>query len=42
MYLVKPALLLALAATCLAVLPAGYAADTKQKNAAVVRTDVTK
>jgi len=36
MYLVKPALLLALAATCLAVLPAGYAADTKQKNAAVV------
>ena len=36
MYLVKPALMLALAATCLAVLPAGYAADTKQKNAAVV------
>jgi peptidyl-prolyl cis-trans isomerase C len=36
MYLVKPALLLALAATCLTVLPAGYAADTKQKNAAVV------
>ncbi len=36
MYLVKPALLLALAATCLAVFPAGYAADTKQKNAAVV------
>ena len=36
MYLVKPALLLALAAACLAVLPAGYAADTKQKNAAVV------
>ncbi|HWH49744.1 MAG TPA: peptidylprolyl isomerase [Burkholderiales bacterium] len=36
MYLVKPALTLALAATCLAVLPAGYAADTKQKNAAVV------
>lgn len=36
MYSVKPALLLALAATCLAVLPAGYAADTKQKNVAVV------
>ena len=36
MYLVKPALLLALAVTCLAVFPAGYAADTKQKNAAVV------
>jgi len=36
MYLVKPALLLVLAATCLAVLPAGYAADTKQKNVAVV------
>lgn len=36
MYLVKPALLLALAATCLADLPAGYAADTKQKNVAVV------
>ena len=36
MYLVKPASLLALAATCLAVLPAGYAADTKQKNVAVV------
>jgi len=36
MYSAKPALLLALVATCLAVLPAGYAADTKQKNAAVV------
>lgn len=36
MYLVKPTLLLALAATCLAVLPAGYAADTKQKNVAIV------
>lgn len=36
MYLVKPALLLALAATWLAVLQPGYAADTKQKNAAVV------
>ncbi|MGH9576130.1 MAG: peptidylprolyl isomerase, partial [Terriglobales bacterium] len=36
MYSVKSALLLALAAACLAVLPAGYAADTKQKNAAVV------
>ena len=36
MYLVKPALLLALAFTCLAVLQPGYAADTKQKNAAVV------
>ncbi len=36
MYLVKPTLLFALAATCLAVLPAGYAADTKQKNVAVV------
>lgn len=36
MHLVKPALLLALAATCVAVLPAGYAADTKQKNAAIV------
>ncbi len=36
MYLVKPALLLAVAAACLAVLPPGYAADTKQKNAAVV------
>ena len=36
MYLVKPALLLALAAVFLAVLPAGYAADTKQKNVAVV------
>ena len=36
MYSVKSALLLALAAACLAVLPTGYAADTKQKNAAVV------
>ncbi len=36
MHLVKPALLLALAATCLAALSAGYAADTKQKNVAVV------
>jgi len=36
MHLVKPALLIALAATCLAVIPAGYAADTKQKNAAIV------
>jgi len=36
MYLVKPALLLALAVTCLAALQSGYAADTKQKNAAVV------
>ncbi|HKQ24396.1 MAG TPA: peptidylprolyl isomerase [Burkholderiales bacterium] len=36
MYLVKPALLLTLAFTCLAVLQPGYAADTKQKNAAVV------
>lgn len=36
MYSAKPALLLALVATCLALFPAGYAADTKQKNAAVV------
>jgi peptidyl-prolyl cis-trans isomerase C len=36
MYLVKPALLLTLVAASLAVLPAGYAADTKQKNVAVV------
>ena len=36
MYFVKPSILLALAATCLAVLPAGYAADTKPKNSAVV------
>lgn len=36
MYLFKPALLLALAAICLAVLPAGYAAAPKQKNAAIV------
>ncbi|MGQ0578113.1 MAG: peptidylprolyl isomerase [Betaproteobacteria bacterium] len=36
MHLVKPALLLTLAVACLAVLPAGYAADTKQKNAAIV------
>ena len=36
MYSAKPALLLALVATCFALFPAGYAADTKQKNAAVV------
>ena len=36
MYLIKPALLLALAAACFAVLQPVYAADTKQKNAAVV------
>ena len=36
MYSVKPALLLALAGSCLALLPAGYAADPKQKNVAVV------
>jgi peptidyl-prolyl cis-trans isomerase C len=36
MYSAKPALLLALVATCLALFPAGYAADTKQKNAAIV------
>src|SRR4026207_593708 len=35
MYLVKPSLLLALAFTCFAG-QSGYAADTKQKNAAVV------
>ncbi len=36
MYSVKSALLLALAAACLAVLATGYAADAKQKNAAIV------